>query len=81
MQHKGSLSNFLEFGNAVWATNKEDLKPTFTNLSQSVYYTDVMKLVDADTVNSWVSSRTNGKIKKLFGKYGIEFDVFSLSKK
>jgi len=65
-RHKGSLSNFLEFGNAVWATNKEDLKPTFTNLSQSVYYTDVMKLVDADTVNSWVSSRTNGKIKKLF---------------
>lgn len=70
LQHDGLLSQSLEFGNAVWAPNEEELKPTFTNLSQSVYYTDVRKLEGTDTINDWVNSKTNGKIKKLFGKCG-----------
>ena len=69
LQHGGLLSKSLEFGNAVWATDEEFLKASYTNESASVFYTDVKKLEDADTVNKWVSDKTNGKIKKLFGKY------------
>ena len=68
-QHDGLLSQSLEFGNAVWATNEDILKPSYRNVSGSVFYTDVKKLEDADTVNKWVSAKTNGKIKELFGKY------------
>ena len=34
-------------------------------LSGSVYYTEIDELKDAETVNQWVSQRTNGKIKRL----------------
>ena len=68
LQNGGLLDKSLEFGNAVWVANEEDIKATYRQTSGSVFYTDVKKLKDAETVNKWVSQRTNGKINKLFGK-------------
>ena len=68
-QNGGLLDKSLEFGNAVWVANGEDIKATYRQESGSVFYTDVEKLTDAETVNEWVSNRTNGKINKLFGEY------------
>ena len=69
LQNGGLLDKSLEFGNAIWVAKEEDIKATYRQESASVFYTDVQKLKDAETVNKWVSERTNGKIKKLFGKY------------
>ena len=38
----------------------------------SVYYTEVGRLEDADTVNRWVSDRTNGKIKRLLDRLSAD---------
>ena len=37
-----------------------------------MYYTEVGRLEDADTVNRWVSDRTNGKIKRLLDQLSAD---------
>ena len=68
LQNGGLLDKSLEFGNAVWVANGEDIKATYRKESGSVFYTDVEKLTDVEAVNKWVRERTHGKIDKLFGK-------------
>lgn len=68
----GLLDKSLEFGNAVWVANGEDIKATYRKESGSVFYTDVEKLTDVEAVNKWVRERTHGKIDKLFEQLSPE---------